>query len=129
MCLFYYFNFRRNHDVLKSKNPCTLLNKNINLMKMKRNRKWRDKPCASAHIKRSFFVSIIFSEANFFIICFISMYGVLNTLSEYIYVFISKNTTSYTTSNTYILLVFKTVGSLQRILNSLVIVTNEGLIA
>ena len=37
-----------------------------------KNRKWRDKPCASAHIKRSFFVSVIFSEANFFIIFVLS---------------------------------------------------------
>ena len=28
--LFYYFNFERNYDVLKSKSPCILLNKNIN---------------------------------------------------------------------------------------------------
>ena len=30
MWLFYYFNFERNYDVLKSKIPCILLNKNIN---------------------------------------------------------------------------------------------------
>ena len=29
--LFYYFNFERNYDVLKSKILCILLNKNINL--------------------------------------------------------------------------------------------------
>ena len=34
--LFYYFNFERSYDVLKSKNPCILLNKNI---KTKQNRK------------------------------------------------------------------------------------------
>ena len=28
--LFHYFNFERNYDGLKSKNPCILLNKNIN---------------------------------------------------------------------------------------------------
>ena len=28
--LFYYFYFERNYDVLKSKSPCILLNKNIN---------------------------------------------------------------------------------------------------
>ena len=33
MWLFYYFNFERNYDVLKSKSPCILLNKNINLNK------------------------------------------------------------------------------------------------
>ena len=31
--LFYYFNFRINYDVLKSKNPCILLNKTINFNK------------------------------------------------------------------------------------------------
>ena len=36
--LFYYFNFERNYDVLKSKSPCILWNKNI---KTKRNRKWK----------------------------------------------------------------------------------------
>ena len=33
MWLFYYFNFERNYDVLKSKNPCILWNKNINFNK------------------------------------------------------------------------------------------------
>ena len=28
--VFYYFNLERNFDVLKSKSPCFLLNKNIN---------------------------------------------------------------------------------------------------
>ena len=35
--LFYYFNFERNYDVLKSKSPCILLNKNINFNKDERN--------------------------------------------------------------------------------------------
>ena len=30
---FYQFNFERNYDVLKSKSPCILLNKNINFNK------------------------------------------------------------------------------------------------
>ena len=33
MWLFYYFNFERNYDVLKSKSPCILLKKNINFNK------------------------------------------------------------------------------------------------
>ena len=33
MWLFYYFNFERNHDVLKSKSPCILLNKYVNFNK------------------------------------------------------------------------------------------------
>ena len=32
---FYYFNFERNYDVLKSKSLCILLNKNINFNKNK----------------------------------------------------------------------------------------------
>ena len=31
--LFYYFNFERSYDVLKSKNPCILLNKSIDFNK------------------------------------------------------------------------------------------------
>ena len=31
--LFYYFNFERNYDVLKSKSPCILLNKNVSFNK------------------------------------------------------------------------------------------------
>ena len=34
MWLFYYFDFERNYDVLNSKGPCILLNKNINLNKI-----------------------------------------------------------------------------------------------
>ena len=33
MWLFFYFNFERNYGVLKSKSPCILLNKHINLNK------------------------------------------------------------------------------------------------
>ena len=29
MCLFYYFNFESNYNILKPKSPCILLNKNI----------------------------------------------------------------------------------------------------
>ena len=46
--------------------------------------------------KRAFFVLFIFSEGNFFNICFISIHSVLNTLSEYTFFYISKNPTSYT---------------------------------
>ena len=35
MWLFYYLRFERNYDVLKSKIPCILLNKNINFNKSK----------------------------------------------------------------------------------------------
>ena len=38
---FYYFNFEGNYDLLKSKNPWILLNKNIKSNKTKRKRKWK----------------------------------------------------------------------------------------
>ena len=41
MWRFYYFNFERSYDVLKSKSSCTLLNKYINLIKTERNQKWK----------------------------------------------------------------------------------------
>ena len=37
MWLFYYFNFEKNYDILKSKTPSILLNKNINFDKTKWN--------------------------------------------------------------------------------------------
>ena len=39
--LFYYFNFERSHNVLKSKIPCILLNKNINFNKHETESKWK----------------------------------------------------------------------------------------
>ena len=36
MCLFYYFNFERNYDVLMSKSPCILMKKNTNFNKNER---------------------------------------------------------------------------------------------
>ena len=57
MCLFFYFSFERNYDVLKSKSPCILLNKNINFNKkqngIKNGKSYthleRDEPCALSH--------------------------------------------------------------------------------
>ena len=61
------------------------------------------------------FAPFILSEENTFQdLCFISMYSVLNTLSEYTSFCISKNITSDT-----FLLVFKIVESLHCILKSL----------
>ena len=37
--LFYYFNFKRNYDILKTKSPCILLNKNMNFNKNGRDSK------------------------------------------------------------------------------------------
>ena len=53
--MFYYFNFERNCNTLKSKSPCILLNKNINFNKKETESKMEN--CthsfrgASAHIR------------------------------------------------------------------------------
>ena len=53
----YYVNFERNYDVLKSRSPCILLNKNINLdnkteSKMENPTKFlRDEPSTLAHAR------------------------------------------------------------------------------
>ena len=53
MRLFYYFNFVRNYDVLKSKSTCILLNKNINFNRNEMESK-KENPTSS------------FRETNFF---------------------------------------------------------------
>ena len=106
---FYYFNFEKNYDVLKSKSSCILLN----------NRKWKiphtvlDRRTLDldelelAKEQRRHFCTIYFARRYFFkYLYFTSMYSVLNTFSEY--TCLSINITSYT-----FLLVFKVVESLQ----------------
>ena len=62
--------------------------------------------------KGSVFFNVYFVRMKlFYHLRFISMYSVLNQLSEYIYFYISKSITSYT-----FLLAFKIVESLQCIL-------------
>ena len=128
--VFYYFNFENNYEFfffLRSKSPCILLNKNIALIKTKPNRKWKiphtflERRTFSSHknrklkIKlwwvaareRKFFAPFILPEGTlFFNIGFISIYSVLNTLSEFLYFYTPENITSYT-----FLLVFKIVES------------------
>ena len=129
------FYFKRNYDVLKSKNPCILLNKNINFNKNgakskmeKRKHSFRDKTlCFSSYNnrklkvklwwgrarkrkKRAFFVPFILPEGTFFNICVLSQF-IAHSLSEFTYFYISENITSYT-----LLPVFKTIESLQCIL-------------
>ena len=41
VCHLCYFSFEKNYDVLQWKSSCFLLNKNINLIKTRRNRKWK----------------------------------------------------------------------------------------
>ena len=62
--------------------------------------------------KMAFFVPFILFTV-YCLLCFISMYSVLNTLSEYTYFYISTKFTSYT-----FLLVLKIVESLQCILKN-----------
>ena len=62
--------------------------------------------------KEGIFCTVYFVRSKFFKhLCFISMYGMLNTLSEYICFYMLKNITSQ-----IFLLVFKIVESLQCIL-------------
>ena len=102
--LFCYFYFERSYYILKSKSACFLLNKKINFNKSKTKPKmenlntqfYRNKPCASACIrigarkkKEFIFRNIYFVRRKF--LSFISIYSVLNELSEYMYFHISKN--------------------------------------
>ena len=141
MWLFYYFNFERNYDVLKSKSPCILLNKNINFNKQQRNRKWkiphtvleRRTLCFSSYKncklkiklswvgarqrkKRPFFVPFILPEGNVFNVC------VLSQCIEYWIHFQNIHTFTYqkTLLHTLVLLVFKIVESLQCILRCMI---------
>ena len=118
---FYYFNFEKNHDVLKSKCLSILLNKNINFNKNETESKmenpthsFRETRLSSyknrtlklklwwvgacKRRKRAFFCPVYFFQSNGFLLTFVfpSMYSIRNTLSEYTYCYISKNVTSYT---------------------------------
>ena len=133
--LFYYFNFERNCDFLKSTSPSILLNKNINLKMENRttvlerrilcfrsckNRKLKVKLLwagARERKKRAFFVSFTLSEGNFLNICVLSQCTVywmhFHNINVHTFTY-QKNITSYT-----FLLVYKIVESLQCILNFL----------
>ena len=114
---FYYFSSEKKSDVVKSKSPCFLLNKYINLNKNEteskmenpshilcfsscRSRESKEKLWCVAARKRKksvYSVTFIFSQGIFFQhFCFISMYSVLNELSEHVYFYISKIITSFT---------------------------------
>ena len=101
---------------LKSKSPCILLNKNINCNKNETESRM-ESPAhsiretdlvvqlikelqikstsvmnwSSRKRKESIFCTIYFVRRKFFLnLCFISIYSVLNTLSEYTYFYMSK---------------------------------------
>ena len=76
MWLFCRFKFERNYDVLKSKNPCFSLSKNINFNKNETHIHFqRDEPCALVHMralkrnKSAFYVNV---QGIFFNICVLS---------------------------------------------------------
>ena len=123
--LFYYLNFERNYDFLKSKSLCFLLSKKINFkIKTKQNRKWKIPNTVLERLtlcsyknqklklrwvgarekKRAFFVPFVVSKGDFFKICVLSQSWI-----HFQNIYISKNTTSYT-------FVFKIMESLYCIL-------------
>ena len=118
---FCYFNFERNYYVLTSKSPVILLNKNINFNKNKTELKMKNPThgfgetslalqlilksqiksktvmsWSSQTKKEDNICTVSFARRKFFNIFFISMYSVMNTLSEYAVFYISKNITLYT---------------------------------
>ena len=118
MRLFCYFNFERNYNVLRSKSPCILMNKNINFSKNETESKmeypthsFRETLCFSSYKNRKLKVNLwwvgarqrkkrtcLFCPKEIFLtfVFYLNLYSVLNTLSEYTYFYISKNITSYT---------------------------------
>ena len=91
----------------KSKVQHTVLEKRTLQIKSKTVMSWG----LRKKIERIFCIVYFVQRKIFYHLCFISMYGVLNTLSEYTYFCISK-----TLLHALLLLVFKIVESLQCIL-------------
>ena len=105
--LFYYFNFERNYDVLNSKSPCIFWTKIYTLIKPKRNQKWeisrtvseRRTLCFNSYKNRklkvklwrvgtrkrnrTFLYRLLCPKEISLTLRFVSMYSVLNTISEY----------------------------------------------
>ena len=118
--IFYYFSFKRNHDVLKSKSPRILLNKNINFNKNEtkwkmenptvlerrtlcfsscKNRKLKVKLWwvgARERNKRAFFVPFILSEDNFLNIFVLSQFVVYGINFQNIHTFTYQKTLLHT---------------------------------
>ena len=89
LLFFYYFNFERNYDLLKSKRLCILSKKSINLKK----KTSKIEICTTYFLQKEFFKDL----------CFMSMHSALNTLSEY---------TQKTLLHKLLLLVFKFLESI-----------------
>ena len=136
MSLFYYFNFERNYNVLKSKSPYFLLNKNVNYNQNEMESKMENSTHSfrktnfvlrllqESRIKKSktvmswrsrkkkegAFCTAYFVRKKFYQhLYFFSMYSVLNKLSKIHILLHTKKT---------VLLIFKIVESLQCILKS-----------
>ena len=135
----FYFNFERNYNVLKSKGPWILLNKNINFNKSKRESKMKNPTYSfretvlvtkliwelqikrkavmswsSRKKKEDVFCTVYLVRRNFFNIYVLSQCIVYWIHFHNIHTFTyKKNITSYTS-----LLAFKIVESLHCILNS-----------
>ena len=62
MWLFYYFNFERKYDVLKSKSPCILLNKSINFNKNETESKMENPTHTSGAVVQRCSVEKVFLE-------------------------------------------------------------------
>ena len=92
LMLFYYFNFSRNYEVLKSKSPSILFS-------LYKNRKLKVKLWwggARERKKRAFFVPYILSKRNFFDICTLSQCIVYWIRFQNIHTFTYQKTLLYT---------------------------------
>ena len=119
MWLFYYFTFERNYDVLKkSKNPCFLLNKNINFNNKNKTKSKMEKPPQTfremslglVKEKRAFFVTFILTEGNFLNICVLSQCILYWINFQNNYTFAYQKASPHTLSSH----VFKIIESLRR---------------
>ena len=132
--IFNYFDFERSYDILKSKSPCILLNKNINFDKNETKSKmenpihgirkthqliWESQIRSKSVMvwgsqkKKEFFVPSILSEENFFKICVLSQCIVYWIHFQNIHTFTYQETLLHT----ILLLACKIVESLQCVLN------------
>ena len=120
MWLFYCFKFKRNYDVIKSKIPCILSNKNTNFHKNETKLKMKNptrsfwETCYFSSYKndklkvklwwawtrekkkKTFFVPFILSEGNFFKTCILSQCIVYWEYFQNIYTFIYKKACFHT---------------------------------
>ena len=123
--LFYYFDFKRNYDVLKLKSSCFSLNKKVNFNKSETESNMENPThtlrerrtlCFSSYNNCKLKVKLWWARAqerkkSTFVwrVILSLMYSILNKISKYILFYISQN---HFTSYTFLLL-FKIVDSLR----------------